>query len=98
MYVTPKVKEQFVWKFSSLLGILDLKRAALGVLIWLLKPGVHFPPECDPRQLHPLLYESFFFFTGKEKHKTLKSLLRFVCMVHATRISVFFVSKSTLMN
>lgn len=65
MYVTPKVKEQFAWKFSSLVGTLDLKQAALGVLIWLLKPGVHFPPECDPRQLHPLLYESFFLLAKK---------------------------------
>lgn len=67
MYVTPKVKEQFVWKFSSLVGTLDLKRAAPGVLIRLLKPGVHFPPECDPRQLHPLLYESFFLLAKKPR-------------------------------
>lgn len=89
-YVTPKVKEQFVWKFSSLVWLLVLKWAALGVLIDSLELGVHFPPQCDPRQLHPLLYESSFI---EEKSMRCWSLCYCLRMAHAIHISVFFFSK-----
>lgn len=48
MCVTPK--EQFVWKFSSMVGTL--------VLTWtlLLEKGIHSPPQCDPCQLHTLSF------------------------------------------
>lgn len=79
MCVTPKVKEQFGGKFSSLVGTLVLKWATLGVLIQLLEPGVRFPPQCGPCQLHPLLYESFFI---GEKSVRCWSLHYCLCVWH----------------
>lgn len=58
MYVTPK--EQFVWKFSNLVGTLVFTWAVLRILTQLLGKGTHFPPQCDPCQLHEILL--FFFY------------------------------------